>query len=251
MDLNGKIALVTGAGRGIGQQIAVTLAEYGATVIVNDNGSKEKAEETVKEIEETGHKAEAIQCNVAEFDSARELIDRIAKSYGRLDILVNNAGICPRASALEYTEEMWDNIIQVNQKSVFFLSQMAARQFVRQGGGGKIINLASMMSYLGGINTAAYTASKSAVMGMTRLMASEWGSLGINVNAIAPGWIKTDLSSAVYNDPQRNANILSRIPQGDWGEPDSFKGIAVLLASDAGSYINGATIPVDGGYLTK
>lgn len=247
--LKGKAALVTGGGNGIGSGITKGLAEAGASIACVYR--TRPPVEMQRYVEGLGRRFLPIQADVGQMPQLKAIMEQTLNAFGRLDILVNNAGICPRASALEYTEEMWDNIIQVNQKSVFFLSQMAARQFVRQGGGGKIINLASMMSYLGGINTAAYTASKSAVMGMTRLMASEWGSLGINVNAIAPGWIKTDLSSAVYNDPQRNANILSRIPQGDWGVPDSFKGIAVLLASDAGSYINGATIPVDGGYLTK
>ena len=247
--LTGKTALVTGGGNGIGSGITKGLAEAGASIACVYR--TRPPVEMQRYVEGLGRRFLPIQADVGQMPQLKAIMEQTLNAFGRLDILVNNAGICPRASALEYTEERWDNIIQVNQKSVFFLSQMAARQFVRQGGGGKIINLASMMSYLGGINTAAYTASKSAVMGMTRLMASEWGSLGINVNAIAPGWIKTDLSSAVYSDPQRNANILSRIPQGDWGEPDSFKGIAVLLASDAGSYINGATIPVDGGYLTK
>ena len=247
--LTGKTALVTGGGNGIGSGITKGLAGAGASIACVYR--TRPPVEMQRYVEGLGRRFLPIQADVGQMPQLKAIMEQTLNAFGRLDILVNNAGICPRASALEYTEEMWDNIIQVNQKSVFFLSQMAARQFVRQGGGGKIINLASMMSYLGGINTAAYTASKSAVMGMTRLMASEWGSLGINVNAIAPGWIKTGLSSAVYNDPQRNANILSRIPQGDWGEPDSFKGIAVLLASDAGSYINGATIPVDGGYLTK
>lgn len=247
--LTGKAALVTGGGNGIGSGITKGLAEAGASIACVYR--TRPPVEMQRYVEGLGRRFLPIQADVGQMPQLKAIMEQTLNAFGRLDILVNNAGICPRASALEYTEEMWDNIIQVNQKSVFFLSQMAARQFVRQGGGGKIINLASMMSYLGGINTAAYTASKSAVMGMTRLMASEWGSLGINVNAIAPGWIKTDLSSAVYSDPQRNANILSRIPQGDWGEPDLFKGIAVLLASDAGSYINGATIPVDGGYLTK
>ena len=153
--------------------------------------------------------------------------------------------------ALEYTEEMWDQIIQLNQKSVFFLSQLAARQFVKQKSRGKIINLASMMSFLGGFNTAAYTASKSAVAGLTRVCASEWGALGINVNALAPGWIKTGLSAALVADTARYESVKARIPMGDWGEPDVFKGVAVLLASSASDYINGAIIPVDGGYLTK
>ena len=141
--------------------------------------------------------------------------------------------------------------MQLNTKTVFFLSQLAARQFLRQGTGGKIINIASMMSYLGGFNTAAYTASKHAVAGLTKVLASEWGDKGINVNAIAPGWIKTNLSAPLRADPQRKESVKARIPQGDWGTPEDFKGVAVLLASPASDYINGVTIPVDGGYLTK
>lgn len=197
--LTGKTALVTGGGNGIGSGITKGLAEAGASIACVYR--TRPPVEMQRYVEGLGRRFLPIQADVGQMPQLKAIMEQTLNAFGRLDILVNNAGICPRASALEYTEEMWDNIIQVNQKSVFFLSQMAARQFVRQGGGGKIINLASMMSYLGGINTAAYTASKSAVMGMTRLMASEWGSLGINVNAIAPGWIKTDLSSAVYNDP--------------------------------------------------
>lgn len=197
--LKGKAALVTGGGNGIGSGITKGLAEAGASIACVYR--TRPPVEMQRYVEGLGRRFLPIQADVGQMPQLKAIMEQTLNAFGRLDILVNNAGICPRASALEYTEEMWDNIIQVNQKSVFFLSQMAARQFVRQGGGGKIINLASMMSYLGGINTAAYTASKSAVMGMTRLMASEWGSLGINVNAIAPGWIKTDLSSAVYNDP--------------------------------------------------
>ena len=192
-----------------------------------------------------------IQGDVSVMEELPGIIQKVLDCYGRLDILVNNAGICPRASALEYTEEMWDSIIQINQKAVFFLSQLAAKQFLKQGTRGKIINLASMLSYLGGFNTTAYTASKHAVMGLTKVLASEWGGMGINVNAIAPGWIKTNLSAALRADPKRDASVKARIPQGDWGEPEMFKGAAVLLASSAGDYINGVTIPVDGGYLTK
>ena len=249
MSLRGKVALVTGGGSGIGGGITRGLAEAGASIACV-YGHHEPTE-MQQYVESIGGSFLAIHADVGDMDSLPVIMDKTLERYGRLDILVNNAGICPRCSALEYTEEMWDRIIQINQKSVFFLSQLAARQFVKQQSRGKIINLASMMSFLGGFNTTAYTASKSAVAGLTRVCASEWGSLGINVNALAPGWIRTGLSAPLVADPARYESVKARSPMGDWGDPEVFKGIAVLLASDASNYINGAIIPVDGGYLTK
>lgn len=249
LSLKNKIALVTGGGFGIGGGFTRGLAEAGANIACVY--SRHEPTEMQKYVEGLGRAFLPIKADVSRLEEHQGILDQVLERYGRLDILVNNAGICPRASAMDYTEEMWDQVIQLNQKAVFFLSQRAARQFVKQGGGGKIINMASMMSFLGGFNTTAYTASKHAVMGLTRVMASEWGHLGINVNAVAPGWIKTNLSSALVADPDRYNSVKARIPQGDWGEPDVFKGVAVLLASAAGDYINGVTIPVDGGYLTK
>lgn len=247
--LFGKVALITGGGDGIGGGITKGLAEAGAAIACVYRQHEPTAMQQY--VESIGGRFLPIQADVGVMEELPGIIRKVLECYGCLDILVNNAGICPRASALEYSEEMWDQIIQVNQKAVFFLSQLAARQFIKQKTRGKIINLASMMSYLGGFNTTGYTASKHAVVGLTKVMASEWGSMGINVNAIAPGWIKTNLSAALREDPTRNASVKARIPQGDWGEPDMFKGVAVLLASAASDYINGATIPVDGGYLTK
>lgn len=249
LSLNGKVALVTGGGTGIGSGFTRGLAEAGADIACVY--SRHEPAEMQRYVESLGRGFLPIKADVSKLEEHRGIMDQVLARYGKLDILVNNAGICPRASAMEYTEEMWDQVIQLNQKAVFFLSQLAARQFVKQGGGGKIINMASMLSFLGGFNTTAYTASKHAVMGLTRVMASEWGHLGINVNAVAPGWIKTNLSAALVADPERYNSVKARIPQGDWGEPGVFKGVAVLLASSAGDYINGATIPVDGGYLTK
>lgn len=249
LSLKNKIALVTGGGFGIGGGFTRGLAEAGANIACVY--SRHEPTEMQKYVEGLGRAFLPIKADVSRLEEHQGILDQVLERYGRLDILVNNAGICPRASAMDYTEEMWDQVIQLNQKAVFFLSQRAARQFVKQGGGGKIINMASMLSFLGGFNTTAYTASKHAVMGLTRVMASEWGHLGINVNAVAPGWIKTNLSSALVADPDRYNSVKARIPQGDWGEPDVFKGAAVLLASAAGDYINGVTIPVDGGYLTK
>lgn len=249
LSLKGKVALITGGGSGIGGGITRGLAEAGA-LIACVYGHHEPMEMR-QYVESIGGEFLAIHADVSDMKALPVIMKKTLERYGRLDILVNNAGICPRCSALEYTEEMWDQIIQLNQKSVFFLSQLAARQFVKQKSRGKIINLASMMSFLGGFNTTAYTASKSAVAGLTRVCASEWGALGINVNALAPGWIKTGLSAALVADTARYESVKARIPMGDWGEPDVFKGIAVLLASSASDYINGAIIPVDGGYLTK
>ena len=248
-ELSGKVALITGGGSGIGGGITKGLAEAGASIACVYN--RHEPIEMQQYVESIGGAFLPIQGDVSVMEELPGIIQKVLDCYGRLDILVNNAGICPRASALEYTEEMWDSIIQINQKAVFFLSQLAAKQFLKQGTRGKIINLASMLSYLGGFNTTAYTASKHAVMGLTKVLASEWGGMGLNVNAIAPGWIKTNLSAALRADPKRDASVKARIPQGDWGEPEMFKGAAVLLASSAGDYINGVTIPVDGGYLTK
>ena len=188
LSLKGKVALITGGGSGIGGGITRGLAEAGASIACV-YGHHEPTEMR-QYIESIGGEFLPIHADVSDMKALPVIMEKTLEQYGRLDILVNNAGICPRCSALEYTEEMWDQIIQLNQKSVFFLSQLAARQFVKQKSRGKIINLASMMSFLGGFNTTAYTASKSAVAGLTRVCASEWGALGINVNALAPGWSK-------------------------------------------------------------
>ena len=249
LSLRGKVALVTGGGSGIGGGITQGLAEAGADIACVY--SRHEPVQMRQYVESLGRNFLEIHADVSQMKELPRVMEETLDRYGRLDILVNNAGICPRASALDYTEEMWDSIIQLNQKAVFFLSQLAAKQFIKQGDGGRIINLASMMSYLGGFNTTAYTASKHAVMGLTRVLASEWGSLGITVNALAPGWIKTNLSAALVADPDRYNSVKARIPQGDGGTPDVLQGDSVLLASEAGRYINGVTIPVDGGYLTK
>lgn len=249
LSLKNKVALITGGGTGIGSGITKGLAEAGADIAcVYNSHVPTEIQDYICSI---GGSFLPIKADVSQIHEMNRVMDAVLNKYDRLDILVNNAGICPRASALDYTEEMWDDIIQLNQKSVFFLSQLATKQFIKQGAGGKIINLASMMSFLGGFNTTAYTASKHAVMGLTKVMASEWAMYGINVNALAPGWIKTNLSAPLVADTARYESVKARIPQGDWGTPEVFKGVAVLLASNASDYINGVTIPVDGGYLTR
>lgn len=247
--LKGKTALVTGGGTGIGLGIAKGLADAGANVVCVYRSSIPDTLESY--MEHTSGSFYSVQADLSDMAQLPVVLGKALARFGRVDILVNNSGICPREAAINYTEKMWDDIIQINQKTVFFLSQLVAKQFLAQGTGGSIINIASMMSFLGGFNTAAYTASKHAVAGITRVLASEWGAMGIRVNAIAPGWIKTNLSAPLRADPDRDSSVKARIPMGEWGDPDDFKGVAVLLASDAGRYINGAIIPVDGGYLTK
>jgi 2-deoxy-D-gluconate 3-dehydrogenase len=178
-------------------------------------------------------------------------VDQAVSRFGRVDILVNNAGIIRRDDAINFSEKDWDDVMNINIKSVFFMSQAVAKQFIAQGQGGKIINIASMLSYQGGIRVPSYTASKSGVMGITRLLANEWASQGINVNAIAPGYMATNNTTALRADEDRNAAILERIPAGRWGVPDDMMGPAVFLASAASDYINGYTIAVDGGWLAR
>ena len=248
-DLRGKVALVTGGSSGIGSGIASGLAQAGASVCCIYR--THEPEDLRREMEDLPGEFFAIKADLMEDGAVTRVMDELLSHFDRLDILVNCAGVCPREPFLEYKRETWDSVIHLNETVVYEFSQAAARQFIKQGSRGKIINLASMLSYLGGFNTTAYTASKHAVMGLTRVMASELGPHGINVNAIAPGWIRTNLSYPLYTDPQRYESVRARIPMGDWGYPADFRGIAVFLASPASDYITGATIPVDGGYLTK
>lgn len=247
--LTGRTAIVTGGGTGIGYGIATGLADAGANIFCIYNSHT--PDDLRAYCAQCGVGFHAMKADLSDTAVLPQVVTEALSAFGRIDILVNNSGICPRSPAIDFRESDWDAVIQLNQKAVFFLSQLVAKQFVAQKTGGSIINLASMLSFLGGFNAAAYTASKHAVAGITRVLASEWGSMGIRVNAIAPGWIKTNLSAPLRADPVRNESVKSRIPMGDWGQPSDFKGVAILLASDAGSYINGAIIPVDGGYLTK
>jgi 2-deoxy-D-gluconate 3-dehydrogenase len=245
--LDGKSALVTGASRGLGQGMALALAEAGADVVAADIG---ESAETQARIRRLGRKCVVVRADIAAPGAAQALVDEALAAFGRLDILVNNAGIIRRAPFVEFTEKDWDEVMDVNIKAVFLLSQAAARVMVKQKRG-KIINVASMLSFQGGIRVPSYTASKSAVMGLTRLLACELAPYGIHANAIAPGYMATDNTRQLRDDPERSKAILERIPMGRWGTPDDLRGIVVFLSSEASDYINGYTIAVDGGWLAR
>ena len=246
-----KIVLVTGAGRGIGASIAKRFASEGAEVIVNYSGNDEAAQKTVDEITAIGGQAQKYKCSVNDSESVKVMIDEIIKKFGRIDILVNNAGIIKRCDAIDVPKQDWDSVINVNLNMVFLLCQAFAKQYVKQGDGGKIINVCSMLSFQGGIRVPAYTASKSAVMGLTKALANEWASKGIQVNAIAPGYMATNNTSQLRSDTDRSEAILDRIPAGRWGTPEDMQGAAVFLASKASDYVNGYTVAVDGGWLAR
>jgi 2-deoxy-D-gluconate 3-dehydrogenase len=247
--LNGRVALVTGARQGLGQGFAVALAEAGADIAALDVGD---VAETSALIAGSGRRFMPIQCNLraASIVELQQVVERVVTELGRLDILVNNAGIIRRAPALEFSETDWDDVLHINLKAMFFLSQAAAKVMVKQGSG-KIINVASMLSFQGGIIVPSYTAAKSGVAGVTRALANEWAKHNINVNAIAPGYMATDNTAPLRADPARSTSILDRIPAGRWGTPDDLKGIVVFLASSAADYMHGAIVPVDGGWLTR
>lgn len=248
-DLSGKVAIVTGCNTGIGQSLAIGLAEAGADIA----GIYHSTESTLTESNVTnlGRRFFGIKADISLKEDRKRIIETVIEQYGHFEILVNNAGINIRNEAINFTEEEWDSVMDVNAKALFFLSQEAARQFVRQGGGGKIINLASMLSFQGGIRVSAYAASKSAVVGITKILANEWASKNINVNAIAPGYMMTKMTKPTQDDETRNKEILARIPVGKWGDPDDVKGAAIFLASSASQYVHGITVPVDGGWLSR
>ena len=247
--LDGKVALVTGPGRGLGQGIALGLAEAGADIA---GLYRATYQETQTQVEALGRCFLPIQCDLAgaSVDDLNAVVDHVVQDMGHLDILVNNAGIIRRAPAIEFSEQDWDDVIQVNLKAAFYLAQAAAKAMGQQGGG-KIINVASLLAFFGGILVPAYTAAKSGLAGITRALSNEWASKKINVNAIAPGYMATDNTAPLQANPQRNAAILARIPAGRWGEPADLKGIAVYLASPASDYMHGAIVPVDGGWLAR
>jgi len=247
--LDGKIALVTGADKGLGQGLVLALAEAGADVVGLSRSDSGKTAEAVHVLGCQYH-ALSYDLQTTNADALRNIVEEAASQFGRLDILVNNAGTIRRGPALEFSETDWDDVIQVNLKSAFFLSQAAAR-IMAKNGAGKIINIASMLSFQGGINVISYASAKSGMAGMTRGLANEWAKHNINVNAIAPGYMATDNTAVLRSDPNRAPAILDRIPAGRWGTPDDLKGAVVFLASPASDYLNGAIIPVDGGWLTR
>lgn len=247
-NLSGRVAIVTGCSTGLGQGMSYGLAEAGADIVGIDYVDFPETQAT---IEGMGRRFLEIKADLSGLEPVEGIIQRTVETFGKLDILVNNAGIIRRADAIEFTEKDWDDVMNLNIKTLFFLSQAAARQFIKQESRGKIINIASMLSYQGGIRVPSYTASKSGVMGVTRLMANEWAKYNININAIAPGWMATNNTAPLRADPVRSKEILGRIPAGRWGTPDDLKGAAVFLASDASDYVNGYTLAVDGGWLAR
>lgn len=247
-NLQGKVALVTGCDKGLGQGMALGLAEAGCDIV---SVSRRVPQETAEKVAALGRRLYAIQADLSQAESIADIVPAAVAAAGRIDILVNNAGTIRREDALTFSEKDWDEVMNLNIKSVFFLSQAVARQFMKQGDGGKIINIASMLSFQGGIRVPSYTASKSGVLGITRLLANEWAQHQINVNAIAPGYMATNNTQQLREDAERSKEILDRIPAGRWGSPDDLKGSVVFLASSASDYINGYTIAVDGGWLAR
>jgi 2-deoxy-D-gluconate 3-dehydrogenase len=247
-ELRGRKGLVTGANAGIGKAIATALAGAGAHVVC---AGRSEMNETIAQIERAGGTATACAMDLVDPAEAAGRLSQVDAELGGIDILVNNAGIIRRADAVDFTEADWDEVIDVNLKAVFFLSQAFARAVFARAGRGRIINIASVLSFQGGVRVASYTASKSGVLGLTRLLACEWAARGINVNAIAPGYIATANTRALREDAARNQAILDRIPAGRWGAPSDLGGAAIFLASDAATYVHGAVLPVDGGWLAR
>lgn len=247
-NLENRVAVVTGANTGLGQAMAVALASAGADVALVGRSAPDQTEQQIKAL---GRKAAVVMADLSNTDGVASVIEQSEAALGPVDILVNNAGIIRREDALDFNEADWDDVMATNLKVPFFLAQAAARSMVAGNRGGKIINVASLLSFQGGIRVASYTASKSGLAGLTRILANEWAGKGIAVNAIIPGYFATNNTTALRNDPDRNRDILARIPAGRWGDPSDLGGAAVFLASSAADYVHGAMIPVDGGWLAR
>lgn len=246
-DLTGRVAVVTGANTGIGQAIALALAAAGADIAAVGRSA---ATDTVEQVRAMGRKAEIVSADLSTIEPVGRVVDETVEKLGGLNILVNNAGIIRRADAVDFSEEDWDAVVDTNLKSVFFLCQAAGRHMIANGGG-KIINIASMLTFQGGIRVPSYAASKSGIAGVTKLLANEWATKGVNVNAIAPGYIATNNTAALQADETRNKAIVDRIPAGRWGDPSDLGGAAVFLASSAADYVQGHILAVDGGWLAR
>jgi len=248
--LNGKVAIITGSSTGLGQGMCLGLAEAGADIVGIDYVD---SSDTKNMVQSMGRRFLSITANLISIkpEGLKELLNKAVEHFGHVDILINNAGIIRREDTLDFSEQNWDDVMNINLKTVFFFSQAVANQFIKQGGGGKIISIASMLSYQGGIRVPSYTASKSGVKGITMTMANEWAKYGINVNAIAPGYMATNNTAALRDDEKRAGQILERIPAGRWGTPKDVAGAAVFLASENSNYIHGYTLAVDGGWLGR
>jgi len=248
-NLSGKNALVTGSQVGLGAGIAVGLAQAGANIVVHGRDSR-GIEEVCAAVSTAGAKAVRAIADVSDARACEELIELTVRELGSIDILVNNAGIIRRSSAAEFSMKDWTDVIEINLNAVFRLSQLAGRHMLKQDRG-KIVNIASLLSFQGGVFVPAYTAAKSAVAGITKAFANEWAAKGINVNAIAPGYMATDNTAALRKDPERSRQILERIPAGRWGEPRDLAGAAIFLCSPASDYVHGHVLVVDGGWLAR
>lgn len=246
--LDSKRILVTGANTGIGQGISVSIARAGGQVVAVGRSSMDETEARIAAV---GGKVIAHRCDLGDHEAVKTLITDVWRKIGALDGLVNNAGIIRRADSLDLTEADWDEVIDLNLKSAFLLCQAYGRRTIAEGRRGRIVNIGSLLSFQGGIRVASYTASKHGLQGITRILANEWAGLGINVNAIAPGYVESNNTEALRADGERSASILARIPANRWGKPDDIGGAAVFLLSEASSYVHGATIPVDGGWLAR
>ena len=247
-DLTGKTAIVTGANTGLGQAIAEALATAGADIVAV---GRTPPVDTRFAVEALGRRFHDIAADLTTLEPIRRIVAETVEHFGGIDILVNNAGIIRRNDAVDFTEDDWDAVMDVNLKTTFFLTQAVGRRMIEQGRGGKIINIASMLSYQGGIRVPSYAASKSGLAGITKALANEWAAKGINVNAIAPGYFSTNNTTALRADEDRSRDILARIPAGRWGTPADIGGAAVFLASSAADYVHGTLLAVDGGWLAR
>ena len=246
-DLTGKVAVVTGGSTGLGAGMSLGLAEAGADVVLVDRVASTDTEQNLKAL---GRRSMVVVADLSKRESPQEIIKKVIDKFGRIDILINNAGIIRRTPAVDFSEKDWDDVMMINSRSAFFMCQLAGREMMKQKKG-KIINVASLLSFQGGILVPSYAASKAAIAQITKALANEWAQFGININAIAPGYMATNNTKALREDPARSKVILERIPAARWGTPDDLKGAAVFLASSASDYVNGHVLVVDGGWLAR